>query len=65
MREKEVIEELSNWIKPELIAEELLDVLHEQGRAPTSKNAKKLYLDFLEHSFNEALIECANYIFQE
>ena len=50
-----VIDELAGRIETDLIAENILDELEEQGVQPTLENAKTIWLDVLENELCEAI----------
>ena len=52
-------EQLAEWIGTDPIAEELVDVMDEEGIPLTFENASKIWLDVLEHELADAMTSSA------
>jgi len=52
-------EQLAEWIGTDPIAEELVDVMDEEGIPLTFENASKIWLDVLEHKLADAITSSA------
>ena len=52
-------EQLAEWIGTDPIAEEIVEVMDEEGITPTFENASKIWLDFLEHKLADAITSSA------
>jgi len=50
-----IIQELSDWIDTDVIAELIIDELEEQDAKPTLKYARNIWLDVLEHELHDAI----------
>ena len=61
MWQDSVRDEVSNWVDNDVIAEELLDDLVENGIEPTVENAQKLWLNVLETELHQAIQNSINY----
>lgn len=61
MADETVQKELADWIDTDVIAENILEHLKEEGFEPTVENAKKLWLDFLETELHEGIKGVLNY----
>jgi len=54
--EKEV-NELIYWFDTAVLARTILELLEEEGAKPTVKNAKAVWLDFLETELSDGLVK--------
>jgi len=50
-----IVDELADWIDANVIAEQILAELEENGYQPTLDNAKTIWLDMLESELCEAI----------
>jgi len=51
------VNELINWIDTGVLARNILETLKEEGAKPTVKNAKAVWLDFLETELPDGLVK--------
>uniref|UniRef100_A0A6M3KKJ8 Uncharacterized protein n=1 Tax=viral metagenome TaxID=1070528 RepID=A0A6M3KKJ8_9ZZZZ len=58
--DEKVRDEVSEWIDSDVIAEEILEDLEEEGVAQTLENAKVVWLDVLESELPDAIRRSIN-----
>jgi len=61
MADEAVQKEVADWIDTNVLAENILEYLEEEGFQPTVENAKKLWLDFLGTELHEGIKSVLNH----